>query len=427
MLKALENTFMSTPEGGRDIALNKLAFGYGQAVPALHTEADAKRLVREFADSHPNPLSDAEIKTKVTRSVEDGMATPWPIPKGATGSDLEAEVARIKLKREAERLVHEEEAAAQWVAPMGFINTELMAELVKNKTKWCIEGIAKEVSRIAIIAKRKTGKTTLALDLAKSYTQGTPFLGKYEVHNRIEGNVAFLSYDMELADIQQWTVKVGLKERFGTYDLRGQANPFASAIGREWLEEELKSNNVQAVIIDSYGDAFPGQNANDNTEVNNWLLEVYTMFQRAGVLQTVFIAHAGWSGENSRGASTFEDKQDTLINLTSNEAEERFIKIKGRNVGLEKTPLVFDSELHRLALVNVSQDEEQWLREVLDGQPDVKRTELDELWKKSFSTTKGRLTSLIARLEGEGQLEITTGKANRKSYRFTNRKIFVNH
>jgi RecA-family ATPase len=61
------------------------------------------------------------------------------------------------------------------------------------------------------VAQRKTGKTTLELNLAKALVDGRHFLGQFEVRP-IAGNVAIVNYEVSARTLAGWAQQVASPE-----------------------------------------------------------------------------------------------------------------------------------------------------------------------------------------------------------------------
>jgi len=58
-----------------------------------------------------------------------------------------------------------------------------------------------------VVAQRKTGKTSLVLNCARSLITGEPFLGEFEVQ-KISGRVGILNYEMSAGQLGGWAAQV---------------------------------------------------------------------------------------------------------------------------------------------------------------------------------------------------------------------------
>jgi RecA-family ATPase len=207
-----------------------------------------------------------------------------------------------------------------------------------------------------LVAQRKTGKTTLLLNLARSLFTGEEFLGKFGVRP-IDGEIAFLNFKVSAAQLARWAADVGISpDQFYIVNLRGRRNPFSNTEDRQRLAATLKARGTEAIFCDPFGRAYTGQSQNDPGEVGAWLVEL-DLFARGevGALDVVLSAHAGWNGERTRGSSALEDWADSIITMTRDDSKdgtgERFLRAIGRDVDLEEDQLTYDANTRTLTLV----------------------------------------------------------------------------
>ncbi len=203
-----------------------------------------------------------------------------------------------------------------------------------------------------VVAQRKTGKTTLLLNLARCLLSGDPFLGRFEVR-KVRGRVALLNYEVSGHTLAQWAHEAGLPhERLVLANLRGRRNPLGSPDDRTALAEQLRALDVETLLVDPFGRAYTGANQNDAGEVGAWLVEL-DRFARSevGARDLVLAVHAGWNGERTRGTSALEDWADSIVTLTRDEdSGARFLRALGRDVELDEDRLDFDEATRTLSL-----------------------------------------------------------------------------
>jgi hypothetical protein len=204
-----------------------------------------------------------------------------------------------------------------------------------------------------VVAQRKTGKTTLELNLARCLLTGEDFLGKFAVRP-IDGIVAILNFEVSAAMIARWADEHGIdRERLYLVTLRGRRNPFTHPRDREALAADLRSRGVESLICDPFGRAYTGKSQNDPGEVGAWLIDL-DLFARSevGAKDVILSADAGWNGERTRGSSALEDWADVFLTMTRDADDDamRFLKAEGRDVELAEDQLVFDPTTRTLSL-----------------------------------------------------------------------------
>ncbi|MDH6283204.1 AAA family ATPase [Prescottella agglutinans] len=225
-----------------------------------------------------------------------------------------------------------------------------------------IAGLVPADAGTIIVAARKTGKTTFVLNLAHSLISGQPFLNYFDVDPVAEdAKVAILNFEVSPAQAAGWADAVGIDRRkFFIVNLRGRRNPLGHEEDQARLAALLRQHNVEALIVDPFGRAFTGTDQNSSSEVGRWLVNL-DLFAReqAGVRDVILPVHAGWNQERTRGASALEDWADSIINLTRDDNDRRYVRATGRDVHFDEDQLLYDPETHRLSVSHLGGREEE--------------------------------------------------------------------
>jgi hypothetical protein len=187
-----------------------------------------------------------------------------------------------------------------------------------------------------IVAQRKTGKTTLMLNLARSLLTGEDALGRFEVHPVAEGRtVAVLNYEMGAKQLARWAHGLAIPhDRLWIVNLRGRRNPLMHEQDRLALATELREHRAEVLLVDTFSRAFTGTDQNDNGQVSQFL-SVLDRFAHGdvGAADLILTVHMGWGPERSRGASALEDWPDSIINLVKDDDDgKRYLSAFGRDV-----------------------------------------------------------------------------------------------
>ena len=113
-----------------------------------------------------------------------------------------------------------------------------------------IEDVLPSDAGLLVVAQRKTGKTTLELNLARSLITGDKFLGRFAVRP-VKDRVAILNYEVSAGQLARWANEAGVpKDRLYLVNLRGRRNPLHHPEDRKRLAELLIENEVESVIVD---------------------------------------------------------------------------------------------------------------------------------------------------------------------------------
>ena len=278
---------------------------------------------------------------------------------------IAAEVRRMRI-REAAR----GQFAAEKRRPAEPFDAGTLAEILARPPQPMarIEDLIPWEASTEIVAQRKTGKTTLELNMARSLLTGEDFLGRFGVQ-RLSGDVAFMNFEVSAAQVARWAEDIGVPtDRFHLVNLRGCRNPLSDLEDRERLAAMLRARGVEAIFVDPFGRAFTGTSQNDAGEVQSFLVSL-DQFARSevGAKDLILSAHAGWNGERTRGSSALEDWADVVMNLTLNTGKdnrgERYLRAFGRDVEIDEDQLVYNESTRRLTMAGIGS-----MKQVRSGQ-----------------------------------------------------------
>lgn len=263
---------------------------------------------------------------------------------------VERQLAELRARHEARALFDRERAAAEQIP---LFDAGLLSDILARPEEPAhrAEGLIPADAGTLIVAQRKTGKTTLQLNLARCLVHGGMFLGRFEV-TPIEGRVAFLNFEVSAAQLARWAADVGVpSDRLFLVNLRGRRNPLGNPIDRATLATKLRDMDTESLIVDPFGRAYTGTSQNDPGEVGAWLAEL-DRFARGdvGARDVILAAHAGWSGERARGASALEDWADSIVKVTKDEQDSRYLSAEGRDIDVAEDQLTYDPSTRRLVM-----------------------------------------------------------------------------
>jgi hypothetical protein len=268
-------------------------------------------------------------------------------------ADYEKDVGKrlhdMRVLDEAKRRFATEKAGD---APM--FEARLLADVPRfsPEESFRIKDLFPSDASMAINAQHKTGKTTFTLNLALSLFSGEKFLGKFGVHP-VDGRIAILNYEVGDEQLGYWAREIGIPEdRFVQIGLRGRRNPFAHPDDLARLAEVLKGHEVESLIVDPFGQAYPGTNQDSAGEVGAWLADLNRWTRGSvGATDLIVNVHTGWNQERARGSTTLGDWPDSILYLTRDEkTDQRYLRATGRDVHLDEDKLDYDRDTRRLTL-----------------------------------------------------------------------------
>lgn len=339
------------------------ALGWGQALASGKSDAEIERelgghshevlseLTFERRDPFDNSSSESASQEDETDTDEEYFARA-----------VEHAAYRLRISNAARELIAAEQAAAIEMPPF---DAGTLGEILARPPEppYRVEGLIPHESSALIVAMRKTGKTTLNLNLARSLIFGEDFLGRFGV-KAISGNVGLLNYEVSAAQIARWADEIGIPhDRLYVVNLRGRRNPLSNDEDKEKLATYLKNHDCESLFVDPFGRAYTGVSQNDPGEVGTWLADLDRWARgEVGVTDLALSVHAGWVGDRSRGSSALEDWGDSIITLTrkkageSEESEEeghRYLRAEGRDVDVDEDRLEFDPATRLLRLTGM--------------------------------------------------------------------------
>jgi RecA-family ATPase len=177
-----------------------------------------------------------------------------------------------------------------------------------------IEGLQPSQAAMLVVAQRKTGKTTFALNYARCLLTGEDFLGRFPVR-AVTGSVAIINLEQSSEQLARWAHDHGIpRDRLYLANFRGTRNPLANLRDRKELVERLKEQGVESIIVDPFGRAFDGKDQNSSGEVSKWLADLdYFVRSEVGALDILLTAHSGWSQSGRARGSLLGDSLDDHV------------------------------------------------------------------------------------------------------------------
>lgn len=337
----------------------------------------------------PNPPVEISNGQRIDTRTGEVLTTAAPVELSNDPADSDSEGApavtlfdlqvadesnKIRIREAARRLVDEENRGPAEPFDAGTL-AEILARPAEPDAR--IDRLLPWEASALITAQRKTGKTIMQLNMARSLLTGEDFLGRFGVRP-LSGDVAFLNFEVSGAQLARWADEVGIPSgRFYLVNLRGRRNPLIDPEDRQQLADTLRARGVETVFCDPFGRAYTGNSQNDAGEVQSFLMSL-DLFVRAevGAKDLILAAHAGWNGERTRGSSALEDWADVLVTLTRDDTEdgdgERYLRAVGRDVELDEDRLDFDQATRRLTLAGAgSRKQAGKQRKIVDLLPQV--------------------------------------------------------
>ena len=165
----------------------------------------------------------------------------------------------------------------------------------REQAKYAVADLHPSGGNSLLVAEKKAGKTTLALNLVQALADDDPFLGHFAVQP-MEGRVAFFNYEISPDMFREWAddIDIAHPERVvRPLHLRGRSLRFWEAEALDRLATWLRGEEVEWLIVDPAARAWSGlvTNENNNTEVGAFTDALDVLKEAAGIANLLLATH----------------------------------------------------------------------------------------------------------------------------------------
>lgn len=163
-------------------------------------------------------------------------------------------------------------------------------------------------AKVLCVAQAGGGKTTVTGNLARSMSDGDPFLDVFQVAQRAE-RIVVIDNEMTRGMLRGWLRRQGVRNVGAVADvvtLRGQAGLFDMGNDRlrsQWTRR-LADLGCDFVVFDCLKPVLEAMNLDENRETGKFLYPFAEMLSEAGVNDVLVHHHMGHTGERARGDSS---------------------------------------------------------------------------------------------------------------------------
>lgn len=215
-----------------------------------------------------------------------------------------------------------------------------VGELDNTPVEYRIDDILTMRGNLLISAYRKTGKTSLILNLLASLTSQAKFLGAYPVIP-LAGTVCYVNIELQQSLLRKYCVEMDIDpggDRVLIQDYRGQISRFMvqEEGWRAEYADMLVEHKVKALVIDPIQPiiAMHGGDSNNNDEARTVMELLGEIANLADLHHLIVVDHTGHMDKTrARGASGKEDWADMLWNIRgADNSNDRQLLATGRAV-----------------------------------------------------------------------------------------------
>jgi len=270
---------------------------------------------------------------------------------------VEKEAERMRVRNEARDLVNREMMLTLPLEPgMSFLELEAATEA---EDTFRVAELLPSNGRVLLAAVRKTGKTTLGVNLVRSLVDGAQFLGEYDVVP-VVGKAGIVDLEMAPRKLFGWYKDAGIKnlDKIWFMPMRGKAGTFNILDEGRRLEisEILRDNDVEVLLVDPIRPltASLGLDENSNADMGRFLDSMDALMSLGKLREMILVHHAGHEGSRPRGASTFGDWPDAIWYYSQDADGTRFMRAEGRDVDMPSRMINYDPNTRRISAGDVA-------------------------------------------------------------------------
>lgn len=351
----------------------------GEILPTIRSGmTDGAKQPRQVAEAVPTEIPAATVLqwTPPQSDEQPRVLTPEEqadLQAQIYAQRLAAEVHAQRLRREARRQLEHEDAVAAFRVPPSLPTLTQELELPDPPIDYAVDELLPAGGNVLLTAAFKTGKTTLVNNLARSWADGIPFLGKFDVRPEPGRTVALFNYEVDDRQYRRWLRDAQIRntDNVVVLNLRAHRLPLTVPFVEEWVVGWLQEHNVGMWIVDPFARAFAGcGDENSNSDVAVFLDALDVIKGRAGVRDLVLTAHTGRAEqaegqERARGATRLDDWPDVRWLLVKDaETGSRYFRATGRDVEVDEERLSFDDNSR---LLTFGGGDRKWDRKKADS------------------------------------------------------------
>lgn len=328
------------------------------------------KVKEDFENDVPYEIKDLDGKIK--RAIEWAQSRVWTAPEKPKDAVLPEGVPpsmaaeywealnRLRVRSAASDTFRMEqiESAARQVRFGDFVEGQTFHTNRPDNPRWLIDRLVPWKGSVLLAGQYKAGKSTLMLNLIKSLTTGSRFLGAFDVPEPLK--VAYV--DLELGHSLAWDwfdeihgIEFNRMAYAGRVGQGAQLNMQAETIRSKWARI-LRQSGVDVLIVDPLSPIMSAVGIDENSaETVRPMLDAFDVLKVEADLKAVIVTHhtGHQNTGRARGATAFMDWPAAfmaLIKQGEDEDSPRAFRAFGRNVSVPITTLVHDEKTHTLTL-----------------------------------------------------------------------------
>ncbi len=361
-----------------DVLRGLMYFWVASGLDAMSSRIVA-RAILDVSPQDPNwPWTDSDIRLLYDSAKEkyrgedlENLKTVYTMQgMSRDQADKTAKAFETYTAREEAKKTYEAREAEKAYKPVPRVLFHTNTAETKNKpmpdTKWVFEDMAGVGENILIVAKYKTGKTSLLVNIIKSLADGNQLFGKFNVSPEVAG-MNFFYWNLEMTErmYQDYIIPLNIQNDFKgpSVHLRGHMLPFmkSPSVFND-IVSILREYRTDVWIIDTWRIlcGWNGIDPTDNAAVEELIQYVDAIKHEAGV-QTLFVSSHTPKytipGEEASalGAQGLMGWADSYWVLSRDDKDKniRYLSSEGRHdFALDSTRIYYNPATHLITLTD---------------------------------------------------------------------------
>lgn len=318
------------------------------------------------------PYEIKDLDGKITRAVEWAQDRAWTEPQKPKDAVLPEGVPptmaaeywdalnKLRVRDAAATTFKLEkiETAARQVRFGEFVEGEEFHTKRPDNPRWLMDRLVPYGGSVLLAGQYKAGKSTLMLNLIKSLTTGTRFLGTFDVPEKLK--VAYVDLELGWTLAWDWFDEIpGMDFSRIVYIPRvgqgAQLHMQSETVRSKWARR-LRQSEVDVLIVDPLSPIMSSIGIDENSaETVRPMLDAFDVLKVEANLKSVIVTHhtGHQNTGRARGATAFMDWPAAFMSITKQGEDEnspRAFRAFGRDVSVSTTNLTFEEKTRTLNL-----------------------------------------------------------------------------
>jgi hypothetical protein len=235
--------------------------------------------------------------------------------------------------------------------PLKVFTLKDLREVPEESHSWVVEGLLPTAGSSLLVGKPKTGKSTLARQLAFAVSTGRPFLGR----DVLQGPVLYLALEEKKSEVWKQFELLGAD---GTEPISVVFDYHGNRMDE--VRDLIALIKPVLVVVDTLAKFLDLREINKYGPTNNRLRELHELARNSGAhLLCVHHSRKGVSDDaidNVLGSTALSGGVDTVIAIQNHRGKRTLSTLQRYGVSIDETILDFDPETRTSSILGTTKD-----------------------------------------------------------------------